>query len=204
MPPSPFGADSARASSIRLSICRLRGTPRARGTIHHYKAQGKIDIDMGTMSKAFGCLGGYIAGEQHLKDYMTNRARSFIFTTAHPPAVVAATMEALRMVQEEPEHHKRLWENTRYFKSKLQALGFNTGHSETPITPVIVGQPPVAQELSKRMFSEGVFVKPIVFPLVSKDTSRVRTIVTAQHTKEDLDFCLEKFGKVGKEMGILK
>ena len=136
-------------------------------------------------------------------EWLITRARSFIFTTAHPPAVVAACSEAIKMVQDEPIHFSKLWENTRYFKKELQSLGFNTGVSETPITPVIVGEAATAQALSREMFQEGVFVKPIVFPLVAKDKARVRTIVTAQHTRQDLDFCLQKFESVGKKLKII-
>lgn len=174
-----------------------------RGTANHYGVDGKLDIDMGTLSKAFGTLGGYIAGVQELRDYMTNRARSFIFTTAHPPAVCAATMTALDMIQNEPEHLKNLWDNSNYFKKEMSSLGFNTGQSESPITPVIVGEAQTAQNLSKRLFEEGVFVKPIVFPLVSKDTSRVRCNPTAEHTREDMDFAIGTFEKVGKELKII-
>ncbi|MFC2175166.1 glycine C-acetyltransferase [archaeon] len=174
-----------------------------RGIVDHYKLHGKVDIDMGTMSKAFGCLGGYIAGTEELKDWLTNRARSFLFTTAHPPAVVAACAESIKMVQDEPQHLKNLWDNAKYLKKGLNDLGFDTGRSETPITPVIVGEPANASMLSKEMLKEGVFVKPIVYPLVAKDKSRVRTIVTAQHTTEDLDYCLQKFEEVGKRLKLL-
>ena len=174
-----------------------------RGIVDHYNLHGKIDIDMGTLSKAFACLGGYIAGKQELKDYLIQRARSFIFTTAHPPAVVAACMEAIKMVQDEPHHIKNLWKNTKYFKEKVQALGFNTGRSQTPITPIIVGESKNAIRLSEEAFKEGVFVKPIIYPLVSKDTSRVRTIVTAIHTKEDLDEAVDIFEKVGKRLDLI-
>jgi len=174
-----------------------------RGIVDHFNLHGRIDIDMGTLSKAFACLGGYIAGRQELKDYLIQRARSFIFTTAHPPAVVAACMEAIKMVQDEPQHVKNLWKNTKYFKEKIQALGFNTGRSETPITPIIVGESKNAIRLSEEAFKEGVFVKPIVYPLVSKDTSRVRTIVTAIHTKEDLDEAVEIFERVGKRLNLI-
>ena len=174
-----------------------------RGIVDHFNLHGKIDIDMGTLSKAFACLGGYIAGKQELKDYLIQRARSFIFTTAHPPAVVAACMEAIKMVQDEPHHIKNLWKNTKYFKEKVQALGFNTGRSQTPITPIIVGESKNAIRLSEEAFKEGVFVKPIVYPLVSKDTSRVRTIVTAIHTKEDLDEAVDIFEKVGKRLNLI-
>ena len=174
-----------------------------RGIVDHFNLHGRVDIDMGTLSKAFACLGGYIAGRQELRDYMINSARSFIFTTAHPPGVSAAIMESLKMVQDEPEHFKRLWENSKYFKEGLKDLGFNTGRSQTPITPVIVGESSKAVELSNKLFENGVFVKPIVYPLVSKDTARVRNIVTAQHTKEDLDFALETYEKIGKEMKLI-
>lgn len=174
-----------------------------RGIVSHFNLHGRVDIEMGTLSKAFGCLGGYIASDAILKSFLINKARSFIFTTAHPPAVAAACMEAIKMVQDEPHHFENLWKNTRYFKEGLQKLGFNTGNSKTPITPVIVGESSKAQELSREMFKENVFVKPIVFPLVAKDKARVRTIVTAQHTREDLDFAIEKFEKVGKRMGII-
>ncbi len=174
-----------------------------RGSVSHFNVHRKVDIEMGTLSKAFGCLGGYIASDAVLKDYLINRARSFIFTTAHPPAVAAACMEAIKMVQDEPQHLKNLWNNTKYFKSGLKELGFDTGRSQTPITPVIVGESSMAQKLSKEMFEEGVFAKPIVYPLVAKDKARIRTIVTAQHTKEDLDFALEKFRKVGKGLRII-
>ncbi len=174
-----------------------------RGIVDHFNLHGRIDIDMGTLSKAFGCLGGYIAGRQELRDYLINRARSFIFTTAHPPCVTAAIMEALRIVQDEPQHLKQLWDNTKFFKEGLRDLGFNIGHSQTPITPVIVGESAKAQQLSKALFEHGVFVKPILYPLVSKDSARVRNIVTAEHTKDDLDFALKTYEKVGKDLKLI-
>jgi glycine C-acetyltransferase len=174
-----------------------------RGSVDHCRVHGKIDIEMGTMSKAFGCLGGYIAGSEELKQYLINRARSFIFTTAHPPAVCAATMEAIAMVQDEPKHLKNLWSNTKYFKEKLGEMGFDIGHSETPITPVIVGESKNAQKLSREMLKEGVFVKPIVYPLVAKDRARARTIVNAHHTIEDLNTALDAFKKVGKRLELI-
>ncbi len=175
-----------------------------RGIVDHFKLGKRVDIDMGTFSKAFGSIGGYIAGSQELRDYLINRARSFIFTTGLPPAVTAANMEALKMVQDEPQHLKNLWKNAKYFKQKLVNLGFDTGHSQTPITPVIVGESKNAVALSNELFKEGVFVKPIVFPLVAKDKARVRTIVTAQHTKEDLDEAADAFEKVGKRLKLIK
>jgi glycine C-acetyltransferase len=174
-----------------------------RGIIDHFGLEGQVDIDMGTLSKAFGCLGGYIAGNRDLRDYLINTARSFIFTTAHPPSVSAATMEAIRMIQDEPGHLKQLWENTRYFKKGMSDMGFDIGNSQTPITPVIAGESRTAMELSNLLFEEGLFAKPIVFPLVAKDKARVRIIVTAQHTKEDLNEALAIFEKVGKRMDLI-
>ncbi len=174
-----------------------------RGIIDHFGLEGRVDIDMGTLSKAFGCLGGYIAGRKDLRDYLINTARSFIFTTAHPPSVPAATMEAIRMIQDEPQHLRRLWDNTKYFKKAMADMGFDIGHSSTPITPVMAGESKTAMELSAQLFEEGLFAKPIVFPLVAKDKARVRIIVTAQHTKEDLDEALEIFERIGKRMNLI-
>ncbi len=174
-----------------------------RGIIDHFGLHGRVDIDMGTLSKAFGCLGGYIAGRQELKDYLINRARSFIFTTALPPAIVAATMEAIKMIQEEPQHLRNLWNNSKYFKEKMSDLGFDIGHSQTPITPVMLGESSNAVKMSGELFKEGVFAKPIVYPLVAKDKARIRVNVTAQHTKQDLDEAIEKFGKVGRNLKII-
>ncbi len=174
-----------------------------RGIVDHFGLEGRVDIDMGTLSKAFGCLGGYIAGRQELREYLINTARSFIFTTAHPPAVAAATMEAIRMIQDEPQHLRQLRENTGYFKKAMNDMGFDIGHSQTPITPVMAGESKSAMELSRQLFEEGLFAKPIVFPLVAKDKARVRINVTAQHTGEDLNEALAIFEKVGKRMKLI-
>ncbi|CAG0991678.1 MAG: glycine C-acetyltransferase [Candidatus Methanoperedens sp.] len=174
-----------------------------RGIIDHFGLEGRVDIDMGTLSKAFGSLGGYIAGRKDLRDYLINTARSFIFTTAHPPSVAAATMESIRMIQDEPEHLQRLWRNTRYFKKAMTDLGFDIGHSQTPITPVMARQSKEAVELSRQLFEEGLFAKPIVFPLVARDKSRVRINVTAQHTQEDLDEAIAIFEIAGKRMNLI-
>jgi glycine C-acetyltransferase len=174
-----------------------------RGIVDHFSLEGKVDIDMGTLSKAFGSLGGYIAGRKDLRDYLINTARSFIFTTAHPPSVAAATMEAIRMIQDEPEHLQQLWKNTRYFKKAMTDLGFDIGHSQTPITPVMAGESKEAMELSRQLFEEGLFAKPIVFPLVAKNKARVRINVTAQHTREDLDEAIAIFENVGKRMKLV-
>ncbi len=174
-----------------------------RGAVNHFKLQGKVDVEMGTFSKAFGCVGGYVAGSRFLCDYLFNKARPFLLSGSHPPAVAAANLAAVRYVQRHPELFERLWGNTDYFKKGLRQLGFDTGRSQTPITPVIVGESGKAQALAQGLFDEGVFVTPIVYPMVSKDKARVRTIVTAGHTVGDLDFALSKFEKVGRALSII-
>jgi glycine C-acetyltransferase len=174
-----------------------------RGTVDHFGVHGRVDIQVGTLSKAIGALGGYVAGTRSLIDFLHHRARPFLFSTSHPPAVAAACIEAIDVLMEEPEIIERLWENSRFFKNGLQQLGFDTGWSESPITPVIAGDSARAAKLSERLFEEGVFAQAIVFPTVQKDKARVRTIVTATHTREDLQFALDAFGKVGKELGLV-
>jgi glycine C-acetyltransferase len=175
-----------------------------RGTIDHFKVHGRVDIQVGTLSKAMGALGGYVAGSRTLIEFLYHRARPFLFSTSHPPAVAAACIAALDLLQTEPEIIDRLWVNTRFFKSGLRALGFNTGLSESPITPVIVGEAALAMKLSDRLFEEGVFAQGIGFPTVARDRARVRTIVTATHTRAELQFALDAFDKVGHELGILR
>ena len=174
------------------------------GTVEHFKMQGKVDIQIGTLSKAFAAVGGYVAGPQKLRDYMISTARPFLFSSSQPPSVIATCLAGLDVIENEPERLKKLWNNTRYFKEALTKAGFDTGNSETPVTPVMVGDSAKAQELSKRLFEEGVFALAIVFPTVPRGKERLRTIVTAGHTKEDLEFAVEKFTKVGKEMGLIK
>lgn len=174
-----------------------------RGTVDHFGIHGQVDIQVGTLSKAIGVLGGYVAGSKVLIDYLIMRARPILFSTSHPPAVTAACMEAFRLLEEEPEHMERLWVNTRFFKEGLVKLGFDTGISQTPITPVMAGDGAKAMKLSDRLFEEGVFVVGIAFPTVSVGKERVRTIVTAEHTHKDLEFALDKFEKVGKELGLI-
>ena len=175
-----------------------------RGTIDHFELHGRVDVQVGTLSKAIGALGGYVAGSRALIDYLHHRARPFLFSTSHPPSVAAACLAAIDVLEEEPELIDRLWDNARFFKSGLQTLGFNTGASESPITPVIVGDAPRAMRLSDRLFHEGVFAQGIGFPTVPLDKARVRTIVTATHTRADLQFALDAFGKVGRELGIIQ
>jgi glycine C-acetyltransferase len=174
-----------------------------RGTIDHFGVHGRVDIQVGTLSKAIGALGGYVAGNRNLIDFLCHRARPFLFSTSHPPAVAAACIAALEVLTEEPEIMERLWENTRFFKAGLETLGFDTGISESPITPVITGDGAKAMTLSDRLFEEGVFAQGITFPTVARDKARVRTIVTATHTRDDLQYALDAFGKVGRELGLI-
>jgi glycine C-acetyltransferase len=174
-----------------------------RGTIDHFGVHGRVDIQVGTLSKAIGALGGYVAGNRNLIDFLYHRARPFLFSTSHPPAVAAACIAALDVLTEEPQIMEQLWDNTRFFKAGLDALGFNTGISESPITPVITGDGVQAMKLSDRLFEEGVFAQGIAFPTVARDKARVRTIVTATHTREDLQHALDAFGKVGRELGLI-
>jgi glycine C-acetyltransferase len=175
-----------------------------RGTVDHFGLHGRVHIQVGTLSKAIGALGGYIAGSRALRDWLIQRGRPYLFSTSHPPSVAASCIAALEVLQEEPELIERLWGNTRYFKQGLTDLGFDTGGSETPITPVIVGESATALEMSRRLFDEGVFGQAIVFPTVARDRARVRTIVTATHTPEQLDRALHAFGKVGRELSAIK
>jgi len=174
-----------------------------RGTIDHFGMHGRVDVQVGTLSKAIGALGGYVAGSRALVEFLSQRARPFLFSTSHPPAVAATCIAAIDVLLEEPGLIDRLWENTRFFKGGLERLGFNTGASESPITPVIVGEAPLAMRLSDRLFEEGVFAQGIGFPTVAKDKARVRTIVTAAHRREELEFALDRFAKVGRELGIV-
>jgi glycine C-acetyltransferase len=173
------------------------------GSAHHFGLSDRVDIQIGTLSKAIGVVGGYVAGKRNLIEWLNHRGRPFLFSTALPPAVVMACIEAIDMLSETTEYTDRMWANAKYLKDGLNKLGFNTGNSETPITPVIAGEATKAIELSKRLFEEGVFAQSIVFPTVAKDGARVRTIVTAAHTKEDLDEALAAFEKVGKELGLI-
>lgn len=174
-----------------------------RGTIDHFNVHGRVDVQVGTLSKAVGVLGGYVAGNRNLIEFLYHRARPFLFSTSHPPAVAAACIAALDVLLEEPEIIERLWENTRFFKEGLVRLGFDTGLSESPITPVIAGEGARAMKLSDRLFQEGVFAQGIAYPTVAKDRARVRTIVTATHSREDLQFALDAFAKVGRELGMI-
>jgi len=174
-----------------------------RGTIDHFGLHGRVHVQVGTLSKAIGVLGGYVCGSRDLIEFLYHRARPFLFSTSHPPAVAAACLAAFDVLEKEPERMQALWENTRYFKAGLTLAGFNTGMSETPITPVMVGEAKLAHELSRTLFDEGVLATGIGFPTVPKGKARVRTIVTATHTREELDRALDAFRRAGKKVGLL-
>jgi glycine C-acetyltransferase len=174
-----------------------------RGTIDHFGVHGRVDVQVGTLSKAIGVLGGYVAGSRVLVDTLCQRARPFLFSTSHPPVLAAACLAALDVLLEEPALIERLWDNARFFKAGLADLGFNTGMSESPITPVIVGDAALATRLSDGLFDRGVFAQAIGFPTVARGKARVRTIVTATHTKQDLQHALDAFAAVGLEHGLI-
>jgi glycine C-acetyltransferase len=174
-----------------------------RGSVSHFGLDGRVALQIGTLSKGIGALGGYVACSQDMRDFLLQRARPVLFSTSHPPSVVATCIAALEILEEDNSLVERLWENTSFFKRGLQQLGFDTGNSETPITPVIVGEGALAMRFSNRLFEEGVFAQGIVFPTVPADKCRVRTIVTAIHTNDELSRALNIFERVGKELKII-
>jgi glycine C-acetyltransferase len=174
-----------------------------RGIVDHFGLHGRVDIEAGTMSKAFGVMGGYIAGSARLIDYLRQRARPFLFSSAATPADVAACIAAIDILEGSDEPVRKLWENADYFKAKLQDLGFDTGVTETPITPVMLGEAQTAWDFSKRLFAEGVFATAIAFPTVPRGKARIRAMLSAAHSREDLDFAIEKFASVGRELGAI-
>jgi len=174
-----------------------------RGITSHFHIENRVDVEMGTFSKAFGVVGGYIAGSRDLVNYAFNKSRTWLLSGSHPASVVASCKASIEVVQEEPQHLQRLWDNTRYFKAELQKLGFDTGKSQTPITPVIVGLSSTARKMSEMLFDSNVFALPIVFPMVARDKARIRTIMNAGHSRSDLDYALEAFEKAGKALGVI-
>ncbi|SDK69190.1 glycine C-acetyltransferase [Natronincola ferrireducens] len=174
-----------------------------RGTVDHFHLHGRVDFTIGTLSKAIGVIGGYVAGSNTMKEWLSHRGRPLLFSTSLPPAAVGAIIEAVKLLMSTTEYTDRLWDNAKYFKEKISRLGFNIGNSQTPITPVIIGEEGKAMEFSKKLFENGVFVSGIVFPTVPKGTGRVRCMVTAAHTKEQLDRAVDVFKKVGEEMKLL-
>ncbi len=174
-----------------------------RGIGAHFNLKRKIHVEMGTFSKAYGVVGGLIAGSQDLVNFAYNKSRTWLLSASHPPQVAAAQLAAIKVLEEEPQHWNRLWDNTAYFKKELKSMGFDTGFSETPITPVIVGESSVAKRLSDALFENGVFALPIVYPMVAKDKARIRTMMNAGLTDEDLQEALGAFETCGKKLNII-
>src|SRR5438552_1792208 len=179
-----------------------------RGTIDHFNVHGRVDIQVGTLSKAIGAIGGYVCGSRDLIDFLYHRARPFLFSTSHPPSVTATCIAAFDVLEQEPQLIENLWKNTRFFKKELGNLGFNIGGvntppSETPITPIIVGDGKLTMDFSRELFKEGVMATGIAFPTVPEGKARIRTIMTATHTKDELQQALEVLKRVGKRMGIV-
>jgi glycine C-acetyltransferase len=179
-----------------------------RGTIDHFKVHGRVDVQVGTLSKAIGALGGYVCGTRDLIEFLYHRARPFLFSTSHPPSVAATCIAAFDVLEQEPERIEKLWENTRFWKKELAGLGFdiggkNTPASETPITPIIIGDGRLTMEFSRELFAEGVMGTGLAFPTVPEGKARIRTIVTATHTRDELEQALEVLKRVGKKKGIL-
>ena len=175
-----------------------------RGIVSHFHlGRDRVHVEMGTFSKAFGVVGGHISGSKELAQFAFNKSRTWLLSGSHPPAVAAACLAAVDVLEHEPQHVQRLWSHTRKFKEAMVGLGFDTGHSTTPITPVIVGESSVAKKMSARLFELGVFALPIVFPMVAKGKARLRTIMNAALTDNDVAFAVEAFGKAGRELGLL-
>ena len=174
-----------------------------RGIVDHFKLHGKVECEMGTFSKAFGVVGGLISGSKVMKEYMHNKARTYLLSGSAPPATVAACIEAMKLLDEDDSIVKKLWENTNYFKEKLEKMGLDTGNSQTPIVPIMTGDSTKATQLSQGLFAEGVFALPIVFPMVAKDAARIRTQIRADFSKDDLDFALGAIEQVSKKIGLI-
>ena len=192
--------DDAHASGVLGS--------HGRGSVDHFHCHGRVDVQVGTLSKAIGALGGYVCGSKDLIDYLCHRARPFLFSTSHPPSVAATCIAAFDLLENEPERIERLWSNTRYFKHELGRLGFDIGGkttpvSETPITPIIIGDGRAAMNFSRSLFEAGVLATGIAFPTVPEGKARIRTIMTSEHTREQIDRALETFERTGRQLGIL-
>lgn len=174
-----------------------------RGTVDHFKLHGEVDFIIGTLSKAIGVIGGYVASKKIVKEWLLHRARPLLFSTALPPAAIGATIESVKMLMESTEYTDRLWNNARYFKEKMKNLGFDIGNSETPITPVMIGNEAKTMEFSRELLKNGVFVSGIVFPTVPMGKGRLRCMISAMHTIDDLDFAIKVFERVGKDLKII-
>jgi glycine C-acetyltransferase len=174
-----------------------------RGIVDHFHVHGRVDIEVGTLSKAFGVMGGYVAGKKEVVEWLRQRGRPFLFSSASTPADVAACIAAVDLLEESTELVDRLWENTRYFKAEMKKLGFDTGHSETPITPIMLGEAPLAFDFSKRLFEEGLFAMALGFPTVPRGKARIRVMLSAMHGRDQLDQALGIFEKVGKSLEVI-
>ncbi len=175
-----------------------------RGIVDHFHLHGEVDIEVGTLSKAFGVIGGFVAGKRPLIDYLKQKARPFLFSSSLSPADTAAAIESVKILERSDELVKKLWENADYFRSSMARLGFDTGHTQTPITPVMLYEAPLASQFSRTLFEKGVFAQSLGFPTVPKGKARIRVIISAAHSKEDLDYGIRAFEEVGKECGVLK
>jgi len=203
-------ADIARVAEdfgamIFVDDCHGEGVlGEGRGIVAHFNLQGKVHVEGGSMSKGFGVFGGTVAGSKDLIEFCANKSRTYLLSTAHPPGIVAANIASIEVVESEPQHVKNVWENTNYFKKEVQDMGYNTGNSETPIIPLIIGDPGKAQELARILFEEeNVYGTPIVFPMVARELSRIRVQMNALLTKDDLDYALRAIEKVGKKLNII-
>lgn len=175
-----------------------------RGIVSHFHlGRSEVHVEMGTFSKAFGVVGGHVSGSRDLVDYAYNKSRTWLLSGSHPPAVVAACIAAVEVLETEPQHVRSLWANTDYFRKGIQSLGFNTGKSQTPIIPVMIGESGTTKRFSSMLFGMGMFALPIVFPMVAQDKARIRTIMNAALTRADLDEALDAFGKIGKKLGLV-
>ena len=174
-----------------------------KGIVHHFGLQGKFDVEIGTLSKAFGVVGGVIAGKKVVVDYVRQKARPFLFSSATTPPDTAACLAAVDLLEESSELVEKLWANAKYFKESMAELGFDTGRTETPIVPVMLGEAPLAKEFSRKLFENGVFAMALGFPTVPQGLARIRVMNTAAHSQEDLDTGLAAFEKVGRELGVI-
>ncbi len=206
--PLPELADLAEEFSCMLMVDDAHGEGvlghGGRGIVHHFGLQGRVDIEVGTMSKAFGVVGGYVAGKAKVVEWLRQRGRPFLFSSAMTVPDTAACLAAVKILQESTELVDRLWENTRYFKEQMRSLGFDIGQSVTPITPVMLGDEKLTQRFSRRLFEEGVFATAIAYPTVPLGKARIRVMISASHSREDLDAGLEAFAKVGRELRVIR
>lgn len=205
--PLPHIAEIAARHNLLLMVDDAHGEGvlgrGGRGIVDHFGLHGQVDIEIGTLSKAFGVVGGYVAGKAKIVEWLRQRGRPFLFSSAVTAADTAACISGLDLLEESEDLVQRLWENTRYFKAEMKRLGFDTGKSETPITPVMLGEAPLAQKFSKRLFEDGVFAMAIGYPTVPQGKARIRVMISAAHSQEDLDQGLAAFQKVGKELGVI-